>query len=57
MTNPMSRLAGSATTACLALAVLVGVIDSGQVATTITGTPPVPVAAFATVTPAVWSPS
>ena len=41
MTSPMPRLANLATTACLALAIIVGVVDSDQLA------------AFASVTPAV----
>jgi 2-keto-4-pentenoate hydratase len=53
MTNPMTRLASLATTACLALAIIVGVIDSAQLAATVPGTPAVAVAAFASITPAV----
>lgn len=53
MTNPTSRIAGLATSACLALAIIVGLLDSAQVAAHVTGTPAVAIAAFATVTPAV----
>jgi hypothetical protein len=53
MTNPSSRIAGLATSACLALAIIVGVLDSAQAAATITGTPAATVASFASVTPAV----
>jgi hypothetical protein len=55
MTNPISRLAGLATSACLALAIIVGVIDSAQVAAHVTGSPVLASAAFASVTPAVGS--
>jgi hypothetical protein len=55
MTSPMSRIAGFASTACLALAILVGVFDSGQVAAHVPGVPAVSSAAFASVTPAVGS--
>jgi hypothetical protein len=53
MTSPISRIAGLATTACLALAIIVGVIDSAQLAAHTAGTPDVAIAAFVTVTPAV----
>ncbi len=53
MTSPMPRLASLATTACLALAIIVGVVDSAQLAATATGSPAIAVAAFASVTPAV----
>ena len=53
MTNPMSRFAGLATTACLALAIIVGVIDSAQLAAHNAETPAVAIAAFVTETPAV----
>ncbi len=53
MTSPMSRFAGLATTACLALAIIVGVIDSAQLAAHSAETPAVAIAAFVTETPAV----
>ncbi|NJS15416.1 MAG: hypothetical protein HC788_13425 [Sphingopyxis sp.] len=55
MTSPISRLAGLATTACLALAILVGVIDAAQVAAHAARAPSVSVAAISLATPAVGS--
>ncbi|MBA4747846.1 MAG: hypothetical protein H2056_03935 [Sphingopyxis sp.] len=53
MTSPISRLAGLATTACVALAIIVGVIDSAQLAAHSVTAPSVAIAAFVTETPAV----
>jgi len=55
MTSPISRIAGLATTACLALAILVGVIDAAQVTAHFAAAPSVSIAAFSVVTPAVGS--
>jgi hypothetical protein len=55
MTSPISRIAGLATTACLALAILVGVIDAAQVSAHAAEAPSVSIAAFSVVTPAVGS--
>ena len=53
MTSPISRLAGLATTACVALAIIVGVIDSAQLVAHSVAAPSVAIAAFVTETPAV----
>lgn len=55
MTNSISRFAGFAVSACLALAIVVGVIDSAQAAAQITGSPVMRTAAFASLTPVVGS--
>lgn len=55
MTTATSQIAGLATSACLALAIIVGLLDSAQVAANVTGSPAMAMTAFATVTPAVGS--
>lgn len=55
MISPMSRFAGLAATASLALAVLVGVIDAAQVGAYSAAAPSMVFTAFSLVTPAVGS--
>jgi hypothetical protein len=55
MIEPMTRFAGLAATASLALAILVGVIDAAQVGAYTATAPTVVVTAFSVVTPAVGS--